>query len=556
MTGDSQHRFPFDDGPQTPDELASAQGGSAPAADFGDAPRTVLGGRPVSAGSSAVGDDAGQGIGRDRLADAVARSRTIDPEGGVGATRDLGDIRPAEHEEILRGEEADAFAMPAAAAAPVSARSAASYGDDEGEPTVMLDPEELAAARRAGGATIADEELDGVDDRVEGAYAPVGASEVAADDDAPTLAEGVRAEAVDRRDHDIDPAIGSGIPLAEAGRDRAEALADEADRSEAEADARGDEADLQDADGHAAAGSHPLAAAFAAPAAGAAALGATSADADRDGVDDELEATRAHDLDLDGVDDAREAHADAEADAVPARRTIEIDRTRPAGATDAVRGRDEETFAPLALSEDEEPLEKPRKHGNRGWGVVVAILSTLVFGALFAAVFALLRRLFTENRDMLQSALDFGMTAPFWVPVLVYLVIALIWALLVNRAGWWSYIVGGLIAAVAAAAAYPLGLLVQESINTGVWDFSGYLDKLRDQANLAPMLVAFIAAREVFAWVGGLAAARGSRLTRRHRREKAEYEDALAERETARVAARRESTRDLVAEDAAGASER
>ena len=56
------------------------------------------------------------------------------------------------------------------------------------------------------------------------------------------------------------------------------------------------------------------------------------------------------------------------------------------------------------------------------------------------------------------------------------------------------------------------------------------LAKFRASEHLLTALVAAIAAREAFTWVGGIAAARGRRVSRANRRAKLSYEKRMAER--------------------------
>lgn len=510
MTGDPQNRFPFDDGPQDTDAPApriNEQQAPAPMADFGEPTAEAAPAAPERAGEVRDADltqahDAMDGEQQgapqdDRLAHAVARSRTIDPDQGVNSTRSLDDVRDAyaaeqgaraeSLDDIDRGVEADAFAMPAAAPAAeahddanqAAQHAPAEQGVSEGEPTVAMDPEEFAALRAEhSGRDREDDELDGIDDTADAAYAPKPAAaphgETAGE---ATLADELRAEAVAEHEQQ-DPVA--------------------ADETIAEGDHHG-----------------------AAAAGGTAAVAAAAA------------ARRHHDdgEELDAVEgpDTHEDHR---------RRTVEIDRTRSDRA--AAHRDDEAAFAPLSVQEDEEPLEKPAKPSNRGFGMLIAFFSTLIFGAAYAAVTALYRRLYTPQDDLMGTVMSFIPSAEFWMPVTVFFLVGILWALIVNRAGWWSYIIGGLLASLATAASYPFGYLVQQGINTGTWNLGAFQDALLEPEHLAPILIAFILGREIFTWVGGFAAIRGRRLTKKHRTATSDYERALADREAARIDAKRD----------------
>lgn len=513
MTGDPQNRFPFDDGPQDTDVPApriNEQQAPAPMADFGEPTAEAAPAAPERMGEVRDADlaqahdamageqqDAAQD---DRLAHAVARSRTIDPDQGVNSTRSLDDVRDAyaaeqgaraeSLDDIDRGAEADAFAMPGAApaaevhddATQAAQHEPAEQDDFEGEPTAAMDPEQLAALRAEhSGRDREDDELDGIDDTADAAYAPKPAAAPQAETEGePTVADDLRAEAV--AEHEQQDAVATDETVAD--------------------------------------GSH--AGVVAGTAAGGAAAIAVAAAAHRnhDGLDD-----------ADAVEgpDTHEEHR---------RRTVEIDRTR---SDRAAAHRDDGTaFAPLSVQEDDEPLEKPAKRSNRGFGILIAFFSTLILGAAYTAVIALYRRLYTPQDDLMGTVMSFIPSAEFWMPVAVFFLFGILWALIVNRAGWWSYIIGGLLAGLATAAAYPFGYLVQQGINTGTWNFGAFQDALLKPEHLAPILIAFILGREIFTWVGGFAALRGRRLTKKHRTATSDYERALADREAARIEAKRD----------------
>lgn len=500
MTGDPQNRFPFDDGPQdteAPAPRINEQQASAPQAEFGAPDVNQAPAAPEHTGVANDADlahapepsvmDGHHAPGEDRLASAVARSRTIDPDQGVNSTRGLDDVRDAyanEHghhpepiTDIDHGADADAFAMPPAAADAAPAHTIHGADADFGEPTVAMHPDDVASLRTNEHTAPhrVDDDLDGADDAVDAGYAPKPVANHAdhAEPQPATLADELRSEAVAEHERET----------VEGPRHADEDAADSASP------------------------------AVASGAAGAALAGAAAA--------------RHGQLDGDEVPEAEEHR----------RHTVEIDRTQRHRA--ASEADDEATFAPLSVQDDEEPLEKPAKRSNRGFGILIAFLASLVFAAAYAAVTALYRRLYTPQDDLMGTVMSFIPSAEFWLPVAVFFLFGILWALIVNRAGWWSYIIGGLLAGLATAAAYPFGSLVQHGINTGTWNFAAFEEALLQPEHLAPMLIAFILAREIFTWVGGFAALRGRRLTKKHRTATNEYERALADREAARIDATR-----------------
>ncbi|PPF43891.1 hypothetical protein C5B85_12140 [Pseudoclavibacter sp. AY1F1] len=264
-------------------------------------------------------------------------------------------------------------------------------------------------------------------------------------------------------------------------------------------------------------------------------------DLDASGLPDGSDASQGHSVAVGGAassvaleqgdDEAREAReAEVTADTDTAA-TSEPSATP--GATD-----DDSTFAPLRLSaptdsDDLAPV-KPKKRGNRMFAVFVALVASVVFAALYLLAFALLRTAFNTGLDPIGEASEFAITAAFTVPVTVFAAFGVLWALIVNRAGWWAYVLGGFLAAALVVAGYYFGAALQQHLAEGLPLTSIQLDevlaKFRASEHLLTALVAAIAAREAFTWVGGIAAARGRRVAQANRRAKLSYEKRIAER--------------------------
>lgn len=213
------------------------------------------------------------------------------------------------------------------------------------------------------------------------------------------------------------------------------------------------------------------------------------------------------------------------------------DEKSDAGSTVASAD-DDSTFAPLRLSaptdnDDLAPV-KPKKRGNRMFAVFVALVASVVFAALYLLAFALLRTAFNTGLDPIGEASEFAITAAFTVPVTVFAAFGVIWALIVNRAGWWAYVLGGFLAAALVVVGYYFGAALQQHLADGLpltsIQLEEVLAKFRASEHLLTALVAAIAAREAFTWVGGIAAARGRRVSRANRRAQLGYEKRMAER--------------------------
>jgi hypothetical protein len=174
-------------------------------------------------------------------------------------------------------------------------------------------------------------------------------------------------------------------------------------------------------------------------------------------------------------------------------------------------------------------LMEPDKRGNRGFAFFTALLATIVFAALYTVLFAGIRLVFNPEADLVGGMTEFIGTAPFYVPVALFLVLIVVWSLIANRAGWWSYILASLIAAGVAGAAYYVGVAFQDVVNGQPWSNEALTAALRTPEHLPGALIAFIAANQSALWIGGIAALRGRRVKRKNAEERAEYERKVAE---------------------------
>lgn len=206
-------------------------------------------------------------------------------------------------------------------------------------------------------------------------------------------------------------------------------------------------------------------------------------------------------------------------------------RDDEAALDDAERRRDDAAFddAMLGVTSTEGLIVPPTKRGNRTFALIVAVIATVVFAALYAFAFSAARFVFTPGADILGDAWAFVGTAAFYVPVTLFAVIMIIWSVISNRAGWWSYILASVLLAIVAFGGHYVGIAGQEVINGGAWSNQALFDAMRAAENLPGALIAFIAARESANWVGGLIAARGRRVTKLNKRDLDDYERRVAE---------------------------
>lgn len=158
--------------------------------------------------------------------------------------------------------------------------------------------------------------------------------------------------------------------------------------------------------------------------------------------------------------------------------------------------------------------QPPAPKGNRVLGVLIALLAAGVFAVLHTAAFAIITTLQGGSpAQLIPTFLQSG--SLIWPVVLVFVVTAL-WAQLVNRAGWWSWVLGSFVVAVAVYAGSVLifQLLYQSPTQ--------WTDPL--------IITSAVLAREVVVWLGGILSARGKRLKVRNAEALAQFNREEAER--------------------------
>lgn len=169
----------------------------------------------------------------------------------------------------------------------------------------------------------------------------------------------------------------------------------------------------------------------------------------------------------------------------------------------------------------------PKTRGNRGFGVLVALIGTVVFALLYAGIAYLLVSFYGAGRsDGVEVFTEFLTRPVFWVPVLAFFIGFALLAAIVNRGAWWYYAVFGLLVGVLVYFSYIGGsLLTVEAWSLTVDEGTAFLA----QRWLDPFAIAaFVVAREIPIWLGGWIAARGRSVTERNRLAYEAYERELA----------------------------
>ncbi|MGX5696854.1 hypothetical protein ACWKWP_11700 [Agromyces soli] len=167
----------------------------------------------------------------------------------------------------------------------------------------------------------------------------------------------------------------------------------------------------------------------------------------------------------------------------------------------------------------------PRPKGNRAFGVLVALIGTVLFALLYLGAAYLLLAGSQAGEVEGAQLVDFVSRQVYWVPVAVFFLGFALLAAIVNRGRWWAYVVFGVLVAAAVYFSYVGGALW-----TVAWEISpGDVPSFVAQRWLDPFaVVAFVIAREIPIWLGGWIAARGRAVTERNRIAYEAYERELA----------------------------
>ena len=177
----------------------------------------------------------------------------------------------------------------------------------------------------------------------------------------------------------------------------------------------------------------------------------------------------------------------------------------------------------------------PRVRGNRVVGVLLALVGTVVFAAVYAgaATIPLLIRFAVQGFSPAFSA--FVQNAIFWIPIMMFALGFIVLTVILNRAGWWAHVIGSLLVALFVYfVSIGLLLLVGNVVSLTPAQANSAFGAL---ASNPLIIAAALVAREVSIWIGLAIAARGRRVRvrndetrtawdREQEEKRAEYENA------------------------------
>lgn len=171
----------------------------------------------------------------------------------------------------------------------------------------------------------------------------------------------------------------------------------------------------------------------------------------------------------------------------------------------------------------------PDMRGNRGAGVLISLLATVAFALVYAGALALWQAPnFPASTFLDDGILPWVLNWGFAAAVGGFFVGLTLLVLIVGRAGWWAYVIGGLLVAlltwVVALGGYAFNAhLAGESLNLHPYTL------LVDFGLFFPVIAAAIVGREIAVWFGAWIGARGRKMKRLNAEALEEYEKLLAE---------------------------
>lgn len=181
---------------------------------------------------------------------------------------------------------------------------------------------------------------------------------------------------------------------------------------------------------------------------------------------------------------------------------------------------------PMAAFYTQTPLP-PEARGNRLAGVLISLLATVAFAVVYAGVVALLLAPQLPPSRFVGVLVD---ELLMWGPifsVIAFFIGMVVIVLVVGRAGWWAYVLGGFLVAMFVWAATVAGLIVDAAGFGGLGDI--HFGDVVELALLPPVIAAMIVAREATVWFGAWIGFRGRRISRANAEALAAYEVAMAE---------------------------
>lgn len=158
----------------------------------------------------------------------------------------------------------------------------------------------------------------------------------------------------------------------------------------------------------------------------------------------------------------------------------------------------------------------PKARNNHLAGVPIAALAALVFTVVLAVIIAIIASTtvgFTVG--LLASAI-------FYVPVILFVVAFVLLALIVNRGGWWAYIIGSIVVAAVVYFGSIAVIVLIRSASTGSFGISP--EEFTGGLSSPVIIAAGLLAREVALWGGAVISRFGRKVKTRNAEALAAFE--------------------------------
>jgi len=171
--------------------------------------------------------------------------------------------------------------------------------------------------------------------------------------------------------------------------------------------------------------------------------------------------------------------------------------------------------------------QPPKRKGNRGGGILIALLSAVVYAIVSALVVLVIFAITKSTTDIaMRDFVQYLGTASYYIPIVFFFLAFILLIAIVNRGGWWAYILGAFFVGAIVYFAYIGGVL----LTIQAWQFSpAEVGRILSQLWANPLTIgAAVVAREVPIWFGAWIAARGRKVRDRNDEAQRQYERDLA----------------------------
>lgn len=180
--------------------------------------------------------------------------------------------------------------------------------------------------------------------------------------------------------------------------------------------------------------------------------------------------------------------------------------------------------APAAPAQQVVYVEAPKpfvEKGNRGFGILIALLSTVIFAVVYAVALVVAELV----NHVPQLDFSFITTLDFYAPVIMFAVGFVLLVLIVNRAGWAAHVVGSIFVGLVVYFG-GTGVILLLNINTIP---SNEVSQAFTQVLFSStLIIAALLGREVSLWMGFSIASRGRKVKARNVDARVLYDQEIA----------------------------